>query len=76
MAGNFNIWEIFVILICNMIILFYYILLYVNMLYLCWFILYFLFWIQIYRKLHFTNLANPTNPNLNLDCTDYADSCL
>ena len=24
----------------------------------------------------FTNVANPKNPNLNLDCTDYADFCL
>ena len=31
----------------------------------------FLIWIQIYRKLYFTNLANPKNPNLNLDSTDY-----
>ena len=23
------------------------------------------------RKLHTTNLANPQNPNLNLECTDY-----
>ena len=30
-----------------------------------------LFWIQVYRKLYFTNLANPKNPNLNLDSTDY-----
>ena len=27
------------------------------------------------EKLHFTILANPKNPNLNLDCTDYADFC-
>ena len=33
----------------------------------------FLFWIQVWRKLHFTILANPKNPNLNLDCTDYED---
>ena len=31
----------------------------------------FSFWIQICRKLYFTNLANPKNPNLNLDLTDY-----
>ena len=31
----------------------------------------FLIWIQICRKLYFTDLANPTNPNLNLDSTDY-----
>ena len=31
----------------------------------------FSFWIQICRKLYFTNLANPKNPNLNLDSTDY-----
>ena len=23
------------------------------------------------KNLHFTNLANPKNPNLNQDCTDY-----
>ena len=31
----------------------------------------FLIWIQICRKLYFTDLANPKNPNLNLDSTDY-----
>ena len=31
----------------------------------------FSFWIQICRKLYFTNLANPKNPNLNLDSMDY-----
>ena len=31
----------------------------------------FSFWIQICRKLYFTNLANPKNSNLNLDSTDY-----
>ena len=25
----------------------------------------------MYRKLYFTNLSNPKNPNLNLDSTDY-----
>ena len=28
-------------------------------------------WILIPGKLHFTNLANLKNTNLNLDCTDY-----
>ena len=32
---------------------------------------FFFFWILVKRKLHFTNLAYPRNPNLNLDCTDY-----
>ena len=36
----------------------------------------FLFWIHVERQLHFRISANPKNPNLNLDCTDYADSCL
>ena len=36
----------------------------------------FSFWIHVERKLLFTISANPENPNLNLDCTDYADSCL
>ena len=31
----------------------------------------FSFWIQICRKLYLTNLANPKNPNLNLDSMDY-----
>ena len=31
----------------------------------------------MYRKLYFTNLANPKNPNLNLDSTDYGcETCL
>ena len=28
------------------------------------------------KKMHFTNLTNPKNPNLILDSTDYAASCL
>ena len=28
------------------------------------------------KKLHFINLTNPKNPNLTLNYTDYADSCL
>ena len=32
----------------------------------------FSFWIQICRKLYFTNLGNPKNPNLNLDSMDYS----
>ena len=28
------------------------------------------------KKMHFTISANQVNPNLNLDCTDYADFCL
>ena len=31
----------------------------------------FTFWIQNLRKLHFTNLSNPKNPNWSLDYTDY-----
>ena len=31
----------------------------------------FSFWIQICRKLYFTNLSNPKNPNRNLDSMDY-----
>ena len=34
-------------------------------------IIFFLFLIQVNRKLYFTDLADPKNPNL--DCTDYAD---
>ena len=42
-----------------------------NDFYFIYMIFIFSFWIQNLRKLHFTNLANPKNPNLNLDCTDY-----
>ena len=40
--------------------------------YILGFILYFSLWIVVWRKKYFTNLANPKNQNLNLDCTDYA----
>ena len=36
----------------------------------------FLFWIHVERKLHFMIFANPKDPNLNLNCPDYADFCL
>ena len=36
------------------------------------YLIYFSVWIQVLRKLHFINPANPKNPNMNLDCMDYA----
>ena len=58
------------LLYCNMIRIYYCILICNNMIFMFVYVM-FLIWIQICRKLYFTDLANPKNPNLNLDLTDY-----
>ena len=64
------------LLCCVIIILYYRIIIYNNMIFMFVYVM-FQIWIQIYRKLYFTNLANPKNPNLNLDSTDYGcEICL